>query len=99
MGQAVMYYRDPFKLVPVSQLAEIADKFRRNEILTSNEIRAEIGFKPSKEERADELSNPNLNKSNEELGKDGKSVLNEPLAKDSLQQIMKKNGGNANAKI
>ena len=99
MGQAVMFYRDPFKLVPVSQLAEIADKFRRNEILTSNEIRAEIGFKPSKEERANELSNPNLNKSNEELGKDGKSVLNEPLANDSFQQIMKKNGGNVNAKI
>lgn len=99
MGQAVVYYRDPFKLVPVSQLAEIADKFRRNEILTSNEIRSEIGYRPSKEERADQLSNPNLNQSNEEIAKDGKSVLNEKLANDSLEQILKKHGGNVNAKI
>ena len=99
MGQAIVYYRDPFKLVPVSQLAEIADKFRRNEIMTSNEIRAEIGYRPSKEDRANQLSNPNLNQSNEEIAKDGKSVLNEKLADDSLEQILKKHGGNVNAKI
>ena len=85
--------------MPVSQLAEIADKFRRNEILTSNEIRSEIGYRPSKEDRANQLSNPNLNQSNEEIAKDGKSVLNEKLANDSLEQILKKHGGNKNAKI
>ncbi|MBO7449810.1 MAG: phage portal protein [Clostridiales bacterium] len=60
-GQAIRYYRDPFRLVPVNTIAEMADKFRRNEILTSNELRAEIGFKPSLEERANNLANPNLN--------------------------------------
>jgi hypothetical protein len=57
----VMYFRDPFGLAPVSQLAEIADKFTRNEIMSSNEIRAIIGMKPSKDPKADELRNSNLN--------------------------------------
>ena len=65
--QRVVYYRDPFKLVPVSQLADIADKFRRNEIMKSNEIRSKIGLKPLDDEKANDLSNPNINKSNEEL--------------------------------
>lgn len=65
--QAIIYFRDPFKLVPVSQLAVIADKFRRNEIMTSNELRAEIGYKPSDAAQANDISNPNLNKSNEQL--------------------------------
>lgn len=69
-GQSIVFFRDPFKLVPVSQLADIADKFRRNEIMTSNELRAEIGMKPSKAENAEELRNPNLNKSNEEMATD-----------------------------
>lgn len=60
-GQSIKYFRDPFKLVPVSQLADIADKFTRNEIASSNELRAEIGWKPSKDPRADELRNKNLN--------------------------------------
>ena len=60
-GQAITYYREPFKLVPAGQLAEIVDKFSRNEILSSNEIRAEIGYKPSEDKRADELRNKNLN--------------------------------------
>lgn len=58
--QSIMYFRDPFKLVPVEQLAEIADKFTRNEIATSNEIRQAIGWKPSKDPKADELRNKNL---------------------------------------
>lgn len=62
-GQSIVFFRDPFKLVPVSQLADIADKFRRNEIMTSNEIRAEIGLKPSDAAQAESLSNPNLNQS------------------------------------
>ena len=74
-GQSIYYYRDPFKLVPVSQLADIADKFRRNEIMTSNEMRAEIGMLPSDSANAEELRNPNLNASKEEVqNRDGFST-------------------------
>lgn len=59
-GQSIMFFRDPFKLVPVSEIAEIADKFTRNEVATSNEIRQVIGWKPSKDPKADELRNKNL---------------------------------------
>ena len=59
-GQTIMAFRDPFKLVPVNNIAEIADKFTRNEILTSNEIRQIIGFKPSSDPKADELVNSNI---------------------------------------
>lgn len=58
--QSIMFYRDPFKLVPVNELAEIADKFTRNEIMSTNEFRQTIGMKPSKDPRADELRNKNL---------------------------------------
>lgn len=61
-GQKIMYFREPFKLVPVNSLAEIVDKFSRNEILSSNEIRALIGYKPVADPAADELRNANLNK-------------------------------------
>lgn len=60
-GQTILYFRDPFKLVPVDSIADIADKFTRNEILTSNEIRGKIGMKPSDDPKADELRNSNLN--------------------------------------
>ena len=59
--QSILYFRDPFKLVPVNDLAEIADKFTRNEIMTSNEIRQVVGMKPSKDPKADQLINSNLN--------------------------------------
>lgn len=59
-GQTIMAFRDPFKLVPINNIAEIADKFTRNEILTSNEIRQIIGMKPSKEPKADQLINSNI---------------------------------------
>ena len=58
--QSILFFRDPFKLVPVADLAEIADKFTRNEIMTSNEIRQIIGMKPSDDPNADELRNKNL---------------------------------------
>ena len=61
-GQAIRYFVDPFKLTPTSQLAEMADKFTRNEIMTSNEIRQAIGLKPSTDPEADELRNKNLSK-------------------------------------
>lgn len=59
-SQTVMYFMDPFKLVPVSNLADIADKFTRNEILSSNEVRQIIGMKPSDDPKADELLNKNI---------------------------------------
>ena len=65
--QSVMFFRDPFKLVPVENIAEIADKFTRNEIMTSNEIRQIVGMMPSKDPGADELRNKNLNQSAEEM--------------------------------
>lgn len=58
--QSISFFRDPFKLVPVNEIAEIADKFTRNEIMTSNEIRQVVGMKPSDDSRADELRNKNL---------------------------------------
>ena len=59
-GQTIMSFKDPFRLVPVNNIAEIADKFTRNEILTSNEIRQIIGFKPSDDPKADQLVNSNI---------------------------------------
>lgn len=67
--QAIRFFRDPFKLVPVNQIADIADKFTRNEIMTSNEIRAVIGMKPSDDPKADQLLNSNLNHTPEEISK------------------------------
>ena len=67
-GQTIYFFRDPFKLVPVSQLAEISDKFTRNEIASSNDIRSVIGWIPSKQPGADELRNKNLNQSSKEFG-------------------------------
>lgn len=64
--QSIEYFRDPFRLVPVSQIAEIADKFTRNEIMTSNEIRQIVGMKPSDDPKADELRNKNLNRKDNE---------------------------------
>lgn len=59
-NESIMFFRDPFKLVPVNNIAEIADKFTRNEIMTSNEVRQVIGIKPSDDPNADELRNKNL---------------------------------------
>ena len=77
--QSIMFFRDPFKLVPVNELAEIADKFTRNEIMTSNEIRQIVGMRPSSDPNADELRNKNLsapagsenNAENDVVEKDG----------------------------
>lgn len=78
-GQSIIYFKDPFRLVPVSQIADIADKFTRNEIMTSNEIRQIVGFKPSDDPNADELRNKNLNVSNEET----ENSINEGLEIDN----------------
>ena len=76
-GQSISMFRDPFRLAPVSDIAEIADKFTRNEIATSNEIRQIIGWKPSKDPSADELRNKNLNQTAEEANKVEKPYSNE----------------------
>lgn len=67
---SIEYFKDPFNLVPVTQIAEIADKMTRNEIMTSNEVRQIIGMKPSDDPAADELRNKNLNQSNEEVAEE-----------------------------
>lgn len=77
--QSISFFRDPFKLVPVDEIAEIADKFTRNEIMTSNEIRQVVGMKPSDDPRADELRNKNLS---EPSGSDQQSEET-PVATDN----------------
>lgn len=66
-GQSIMFFRDPFKLVPIANIADIADKFTRNEILSSNEVRGLIGFLPVADKAANELRNKNLNQSSDEI--------------------------------
>ena len=76
--QTITFFRDPFKLVPVNNIADIADKFTRNEVLTSNEIRQIIGFKPSSDPKADELRNSNLNHPDENGNQGQKQVQSLP---------------------
>lgn len=66
-GQAIRFFRDPFKLAPLAQIAEVSDSFTRNEIFSSNEIRTTMGWKPSKDPRADQLINSNLKTGNSEV--------------------------------
>lgn len=72
-GQTIMFFRDPFRLCPVANLADIADRFTRNEILSSNEVRGLIGFKPVDDPKADELINKNINHPEEGDQSDGQS--------------------------
>lgn len=72
-GQTILFFRDPFKLVPVNDIAEIADKFARNEIMTSNEIRQVIGMMPSDDPKADQLVNSNIRQPDEKGGPVAKS--------------------------
>lgn len=81
-GQSISFFRDPFKLVPVNEIAEIADKFTRNEIMTSNEIRQVVGMKPSDDPRADELRNKNLS---EPSGSDQQSEEMPTTTDDSVE--------------
>lgn len=78
--QSIEYFRDPFKLVPINNIAEIADKFTRNEILTSNEIRQIVGMKPSSDPKADELINSNISQPEQpmdEYGYDAEQPMEE----------------------
>lgn len=83
--QTIMFFRDPFKLVPVSDIAEIADKFTRNEIMTGNEIRQKIGMKPSSDPSADELRNKNLSASAADIGKKQIPAAEPPEEEDTGQ--------------
>lgn len=76
-GHSIVFSSEPFKLVPINNIAEIADRFTRNEILSPNEIRQIIGFKPVADQQADELRNRNLNKTADEIS---------PLATDEINQ-------------
>lgn len=87
-GQTIMAFRDPFKLVPIDNIAEIADKFTRNEILTSNEVRQIIGFKPSSDPKADQLLNSNVSHSPEELESLGEGT--ELNSQSSMEDLMNK---------
>lgn len=87
-NQSIIAFRDPFKLVPVNSVAEIADKFTRNEIMTSNEIRQAIGLKPSTDPKADELRNSNIN-----------HPIEEENQKKVIPQLDEKGGKNQNGKI
>lgn len=83
-GQSIVFFRDPFKLVPINQIADVADKFTRNEIMSSNEIRQIVGMKPVDDAKADELRNKNLNaQENQEFattkeGEEGTEEINFP---------------------
>lgn len=87
--QSISYFKDPFKLVPVNEIAEIADKFTRNEIMTSNEIRQVIGMKPSDDPGADELRNKNLSASAESKTEEVESPSEDEEASD-LDDIAKR---------
>lgn len=73
--QSIMFFRDPFKLVPINDIAEIADKFTRNEIMTSNEIRQIVGMKPSDDPKADELRNSNISQSKMDMATQPKTEI------------------------
>lgn len=89
-GQSILYFRDPFKLIPVDNIAEIADKFTRNEIMSSNEIRQVVGLRPSKDPAADELRNKNLSQSKEEItAKNGEAVEEVAEADDELGEELR----------
>ena len=84
-GESMMYFRDPFKLAPVSMVAEMADKFTRNEIMSSNEFRQVIGLKPSKDPKADQLLNKNLSPSAEQESQMGNAMA---AGKEAIQKSL-----------
>lgn len=90
-GQSIKFFRDAFKLIPVGQIAEIADKFTRNEIASPNEMRQIVGWKPSKDKNADELRNRNINQANEEISnkeiEDDRSTNNDKVIDDLLNGL------------
>ena len=90
--QSVMFFQDPFKLVPVANLAEIADKFTRNEIMTSNEIRQIIGMKPSDDPKADQLRNSNISQAKEDPNFKNEGNIEPELNKENEEEVNNQNG-------
>ena len=90
--QSVMFFQDPFKLVPVANLAEIADKFTRNEIMTSNEIRQIIGMKPSDGPKADQLRNSNISQAKEDPNFKNEGNIEPELNKENEEEVNNQNG-------
>lgn len=94
-GQTIMAFRDPFKLVPIDNIAEVADKFTRNEILTSNEVRQIIGFKPSDDPKADQLINSNINHAEDSnannlpVSRSMDELFNKPISELMKSQVHK----------
>lgn len=107
--QSILFFRDPFKLLPISSIADTADKFTRNEILTPNEFRQIIGRRPSADPKSDELRNRNISQPNEEMGmpeegfdtgeggETDDDIVNELLAnlEEQIKQIVEQQGGEA----
>lgn len=91
-NKSIVFFREPFKLVPVSQLAEIADKFTRNEIMSSNEVRQVIGMKPSKDPKADQLVNSNIAQPDDKASERNPAV-------DKLIEKTDEGGKNQNGKL
>lgn len=89
-NQSIMFFKEPFKLVPVSELAEIADKFTRNEIMSPNEIRQTIGMKPSSDEKADELRNRNISQSSAEIEANSNNTATDN--KETQKEVKIQNG-------
>lgn len=87
-GQDIKYYTDPFDLVPLDKIADASDKFTRNEIMSSNEIRAKIGMMPSKQPGADELRNKNIAQPNAPISSDGQNGYQTTLY-DKVRKIFK----------
>ena len=90
-SEAIKYFRDPFKLIPVEKAAEMADKFTRNEIMTSNEFRQVIGMKPSSDPAADELRNKNLSAPSGTSG-----VANQENLDSRVSKLIEEKGTNQN---
>lgn len=91
-GQSIMFFKDPFRLMPVSKIADMADKFTRNEIMSSNEFRVKCGLKPSDQAGADELRNKNLNQSSQQLSEKNMPDMPDGLSEEersTLEQLEK----------
>lgn len=86
-GQSIMFFRDPFKLIPSSELAEIADKMIRNQIMAPNEMRQKIGLQPSEDPRADELRNPNISEPSAEAEIDKEEFEEREMKQSAIKSI------------
>lgn len=94
-GHTIMYFRDPFKLVPVGTMADLADKLTRNEIMSPNEMRQKIGLKPVADKDADELRNRNISESKEQIAEKEEETTDGP---SNLVKKNTKEGGNQNGR-